>query len=123
MGPITTVHAPRVLDRRDSEKAHGLVLTHRESLSGFDASRLRGLVGLTSGLLWTRADLRSQRFTSVRAIAAELNERGILTMASNVSRAAAIAVANVTPIEAAAHKLLPQRVPYCRSFCQNCPGR
>jgi hypothetical protein len=44
-------------------------------------------------------DLRSQGFTSVRAIAAELNERGILTPRGgawhpNVSRSAAVAVAS-----------------------------
>jgi hypothetical protein len=41
-------------------------------------------------------DLRSQGFTSVRAIAAQLNERGILTplMASDLSRSVDVASAN-----------------------------
>jgi hypothetical protein len=39
---ISSTHAPRVLDLGDSEKAHGLALTHSDSLSGFDASQLRG---------------------------------------------------------------------------------
>lgn len=36
-------HAARVLHRGDSDKAHGLVMTHRESLTRFDTSRLRGV--------------------------------------------------------------------------------
>jgi hypothetical protein len=50
-------HASRVLDRRDSEKAHGLAVTHRESLSRFDTSRLEG----SGPLHWThqRASLDS----------------------------------------------------------------
>jgi DNA invertase Pin-like site-specific DNA recombinase len=46
-------------------------------------------------------DLRRQGISSVRAIAAQLNERGILTlwwcMASNVSRSTAVATASLTP--------------------------
>jgi hypothetical protein len=38
----THTHAPRVLDRRDSEKVHDLVMTHGESLTRFDTSRLGG---------------------------------------------------------------------------------
>jgi hypothetical protein len=67
---VRHTHAPRVLDRGDSDKAHGLALTHRESLSRFDTSRLRGVaarsIGLTSGLLWTPAGpLRLRRLTKV----------------------------------------------------------
>jgi hypothetical protein len=64
-------HAPRVPDRGDSEKAHGLAMTHRESLSRFDTSRLRGGVAAApldspagfSGLL--RGPLSLRRLTGV----------------------------------------------------------
>jgi hypothetical protein len=36
---LRDTHVPRALDRKDSEKAHGLAMTHRESLSGFGAFR------------------------------------------------------------------------------------
>jgi len=48
-GAGTHTHVPRVLDRGDSDKAHGLTGTHSESLIRFDPSKLRG-----SGLIrWT----------------------------------------------------------------------